>query len=47
MIAYPVVTRELSGVCGVFIVPIYSLFHREPRSYLEFPNHLVVARLDI
>ena len=26
---------------GVFIFPIYSLFDREPRSYLEFPNHLL------
>ena len=25
---------------GVFIFPIYSLFNGEPRSYLEFPNHL-------
>ena len=26
---------------GVFIFPIYSLLNGEPRSYLEFPNHLL------
>ena len=26
---------------GVPIFPMYSLFDGEPRSYLEFPNHLI------
>ena len=30
--------KELGGS----IFPIYSLFNGEPRSYLEFPNHLIV-----
>ena len=38
---YPVVRRERFGAFGVPIFPIYSLFDGEPRSYLEFPNHLV------
>ena len=26
---------------AVFIFPTYSLFNGEPRSYLEFSNHLI------
>ena len=36
-LVYPV--KEL----GVFMFPIYSLLNGEPRSYLEFPNHLIVV----
>ena len=27
---------------GLFIFPLYSPFNGEPRSYLEFPNYLIV-----
>ena len=32
-------TKEL----GVSIFPLYFPFNGEPRSYLEFPNHLIDA----
>ena len=42
---YPVVTGGSDSELGVFIFPIlgpiYSLLNGEPRSYMEFPNHLV------
>ena len=42
----PVVGRERFGAFGVPICPIYSLFNGEPRSYLEFPNHLIDRWMD-
>ena len=41
-INYPVIGREQFRAFGVFIFPIYSPFNEEPRSYLEFPNYLIV-----
>ena len=38
---YPVVRKERFGARGIpipYIFPIYG----EPRSYLEFPNHLIM-----
>ena len=37
---YPVV-REGAKELGLSIFPIHSIFNGEPRSYLEFPNHLI------
>ena len=36
---YPVVNGGSDSELGVPILPIYSLFNGEPRSYLEFPSH--------
>ena len=45
MLFYPVVGRERFGAFGVSIFLIYFLFNGEPRSYLEFPNHLTVLEI--
>ena len=44
---YPVVRRGRFGAFGVFIlyIPFISLYIPEPRSFLEFPNHLIGKHL--
>ena len=37
----PEVRRERSGAQGIHSPAMYSLFIGEPRSYLDFPNHLI------
>ena len=45
-INYPVVNGGSDSELGVSIFPRYVLLNGEPRSYLEFPNHVIVNGTD-